>query len=148
MFYGESELALDDKGRISIPTRYRESLVESCQGQVTLTRYPDGCLILMPRGVWETNRRKIVAWPQEMHALRRMLLGSAAEIEMDGSGRILISPELRRAANLSKTVSLVGVGAYFEVWDLQTKAAKEAEQLREAVASPVWRNYTFEPTEN
>lgn len=148
MFYGESELALDDKGRISIPTRYRESLVAGCQGRMTLARYPDGCLLLMPQGVWEANRKNIAAWPQELHALRRLILGSATDVEMDGSGRILVSPELRRAANLSKTVALVGVGSYFEVWDLQTKAAKEAEQLREALASPVWRNYTFEPNEN
>ena len=59
MFQGASQLTLDGKGRISIPSRHRDVLMAQCDGRLTLTRHPDGCLLVYPRPVWEARREKI-----------------------------------------------------------------------------------------
>lgn len=117
MFQGSSALTLDAKGRMSIPARYRDVLQDQEQGRLTLTRHPDGCLILYPRSEWEVRREKIAALPASARALQRLLLGSAQDVDMDTAGRILVAPELRSAAELQRDVMLLGLGANFEVWD-------------------------------
>ena len=63
MFQGRSALSLDAKGRMSVPTRHRDALTLQCEGRLTLTRHPDGCLLLYPRTVWESVRERIAALP-------------------------------------------------------------------------------------
>ncbi|GAA0777943.1 division/cell wall cluster transcriptional repressor MraZ [Castellaniella ginsengisoli] len=117
MFQGSSALTLDAKGRMSIPARYRDALLAEEQGRLTLTRHPDGCLMLYPRSIWESKREQIAALPASARPLQRLLLGNAQDVEMDGASRILVAPELRAAAGLNRDVMLLGLGSNFELWD-------------------------------
>ena len=125
MFQGSSGLALDAKGRMTVPVRHRDTLVQECQGRLTVTRHPDGCLLLFPQPTWELQREKFAALPVNARAWARIFLGSATDVEMDGAGRILISPELRSAAGLNRDLMLLGMGSHFEIWDAQTLAVHE-----------------------
>ncbi len=129
MFQGSSALTLDGKGRINVPTRHRDALVEQAQGCLTITRHPDGCLLVYPRREWENKREQIAAFPMQARALQRLLLGNAQDVEIDASGRVLIAPELRVAAGLSRDVMLLGMGAHFELWDAAALARREADDL-------------------
>lgn len=122
-------MALDAKGRMSVPTRHRDALMLQCEGRLTLTRHPDGCLLLYPRPVWESVRERISALPIAASAWKRYFLGSATDVELDGSGRVLIAPELRQVAGLDKDIVLLGMGAHFEVWDGARLTAKEDEAI-------------------
>ncbi|ARP83310.1 cell division/cell wall cluster transcriptional repressor MraZ [Bordetella genomosp. 9] len=133
MFQGSSALTLDAKGRISIPTRHRDALVAQAEGRLTLTRHPDGCLLLYPRQEWEKKREVIAALPMSARALQRLLLGNAQDVELDGSGRILIAPELRNAAGMTREAMLLGMGAHFELWDAASLARREAEDLAQGM---------------
>lgn len=117
MFQGSSALTLDAKGRMSIPARHRDVLQAGEQGRLTLTRHPDGCLMLYPRSIWEDKRKQIAALPASARPLQRLLLGNAQDVDMDGAGRILVAPELRSATGLSREVMLLGLGSNFELWD-------------------------------
>ncbi len=133
MFQGSSALTLDTKGRISIPTRYRDALAEQAGGSLTLTRHPDGCLLVYPRPEWEKKREQIACFPMTARALQRLLLGNAQDVELDGSGRVLIAPELRTAAGMTREVMLLGMGAHFELWDAASLARREAEDLAQGM---------------
>ena len=124
---------MDAKGRISIPTRYRDALAEQAGGSLTLTRHPDGCLLVYPRPEWEKKREQIAAFPMTARALQRLLLGNAQDVEIDGSGRALIAPELRTAANMTRDVMLLGMGAHFELWDAAALARREAQDLAQGM---------------
>jgi MraZ protein len=117
VFQGSSALTLDAKGRMSIPARHRDVLQSEEQGRLTLTRHPDGCLMLYPRSIWEEKRKQIAALPASARPLQRLLLGNAQDVDMDGAGRILVAPELRAAAGLNRDVMLLGLGSNFELWD-------------------------------
>ena len=117
MFQGSSALTLDAKGRMSIPARHRDVLQSEEQGRLTLTRHPDGCLMLYPRSIWEEKRKQIAALPASARPLQRLLLGNAQDVDMDGAGRILVAPELRAAAGLNRDVMLLRLGSNFELWD-------------------------------
>jgi MraZ protein len=133
VFQGSSALTLDVKGRINVPTRHRDALVEQAQGCLTITRHPDGCLLVYPRREWESKREQIAGFPMQARALQRLLLGNAQDVEIDGSGRVLIAPELRTAAALSRDVMLLGMGAHFELWDAAALARREAEDLSQGM---------------
>ncbi|MEY3720956.1 MAG: transcriptional regulator MraZ [Pseudomonadota bacterium] len=130
MYQGASAMSMDAKGRLSIPARHRDALSIQCEGRVTLTRHPHGCLLLFPRPVWEMHREQIAAWPMSARAWQRIFLGNASDLDMDSAGRILISPELRNVAGLTRDVMLLGMGSHFEIWD----AAKLEESESQAIA--------------
>jgi MraZ protein len=130
VFQGASALNLDAKGRMTIPAKHRDALTVQCEGRVTVTKHPHGCLLLFPRPVWEQHREQIAAWPMSARAWQRIFLGNASDVEMDSAGRILIAPELRSAAGLTRDVMLLGMGSHFEIWD----AAKLAENEAQAIA--------------
>ncbi|TAL75852.1 MAG: transcriptional regulator MraZ [Burkholderiaceae bacterium] len=142
MFQGSSALTLDVKGRVSIPTRHRDALISQVEGRLTLTRHPDGCLLVYPRTVWEQRRTQIATFPMSARSLQRLLLGSAQDVEMDGSGRILISPELRSAAGLVREVMLLGMGSHFELWDAAEWSRREAEDLAKGMSDAL-ENFSF-----
>jgi len=142
VFQGSSALTLDAKGRVSIPTRHRDALVSDADGQLTLTRHPDGCLLLYPRPVWEEKRKQVAALPMAARPFQRLLLGNAQDVQMDGSGRILVAPELRRAAALTREVMMLGMGSHFELWDAQQWEEREAEDL-EKILPEVLDNFSF-----
>jgi MraZ protein len=131
VFQGASALNLDAKGRMSVPAKHRDALMIQCEGRVTLTKHPHGCLLFFPRPVWEQHREQIAAWPMSARAWQRIFLGNASDVEMDSAGRILIAPELRSAAGISRDVMLLGMGSHFEIWD----AAKLAENEAQAIAN-------------
>lgn len=117
---------MDAKGRLAVPTRHRETLQELCAGQLTLTKHPEGCLMVFPRPSWETFRDRIAALPMSASGWKRVFLGNAQDVEIDASARILIAPELRAAAGLQKDVMLLGMGSHFELWDAARYADHEA----------------------
>lgn len=129
MFQGAAALNLDAKGRMTIPARHRDALVLQCEGQLSLTRHPHGCLLLFPRPVWESHRAQIAAWPMSARAWQRIFLGNASDVDMDGAGRILVAPELRNAVGLQRDVMLLGMGTHFEIWDAAKLAENEAQAL-------------------
>ena len=133
MFQGASQLTLDGKGRVSIPSRHRDLLTAQCDGRLTLTRHPDGCLLVYPRPIWEARRETIAALPYSARALQRLLLGSAADTEIDSAGRVLVPAELRDAAALERDVMLLGMATHFELWDLARLAEQEKSQLAQAL---------------
>ncbi|UCE31507.1 MAG: division/cell wall cluster transcriptional repressor MraZ [Burkholderiales bacterium] len=129
MFQGSSALSLDAKGRMTVPARHRDALLAHCDGQLTLTRHPDGCLLMFPRPLWESHRARIAALPIAARAWQRIFLGSAVDVELDGVARILVSPELRNAAGLNREVMLLGMGSHFEIWNPESLKAKEGEAI-------------------
>ena len=129
MFQGSSALTLDSKGRINVPTRHRDALTTQAEGRLTITRHPDGCLLVYPRPEWEKKREQIAAFPMQARALQRLLLGNAQDVEIDSAGRVLIAPELRQAATLSRDVMMLGMGGHFELWDAAELARREAADL-------------------
>ena len=142
MFQGASAINLDVKGRMSIPARHRDALLAQGQGKVTLTKHPDGCLLLFPQLEWESFRERVAKLPLEANWWRRIFLGNASELEMDGSGRILISPELRAASGMEKEIILLGMGSHLEVWDAKTYAEKEQVAMSQGMPEAL-RQFTF-----
>lgn len=120
MLRGASQINLDAKGRLSIPSRYRAQLQETCSGQVVITVDRDYCLLIYPLQEWEEVERKLNRLPnlnKQARRLQRLMIGYASEVEMDGNGRLLLPKELRAFAGLEKQVVLLGQGNKFELWD-------------------------------
>lgn len=128
-FRGGPLLALDAKGRLTVPARWREALLASDQGQLVVSKHPHACLSLYPLSVWLPFEAALLALPQEHDAWRRFYIGSATELEIDGGSRVLIPPELRQWAGLERDVKLLGMGRSFEIWDSQRFEAREATTL-------------------
>ena len=120
-FRGVSNLSLDAKGRIVLPARYRERLLEICQSQMIVTIDTEQpCLLIYPLPEWELIEEKIEDLPSFNPATRRiqrLLIGHATEVEVDANGRMLLSNPLREYAQLGKKVVLIGQGKKFELWD-------------------------------
>ena len=142
MFQGASSLSLDAKGRLSVPTRHRDVLTATAAGRLTITKHPHGCLMVFPRGEWEKFRERLAALPMSAQWWKRIFLGNAMDCEIDGNGRVLISPELRAAAGLSKEAVLLGMGNHFELWDAQTYAAQEQAAMQ-ADMPDVFKDFSF-----
>lgn len=142
MYQGASSLSLDAKGRMSVPTRHRDALMIQCEGRVTLTKHPHGCLLLFPRPVWESHREQIASWPMSARAWQRIFLGNASDVEFDSAGRLLIAPELRTAVGLTRDVMLLGMGSHFEIWDASKLDDSEAQAIAEGMPE-VLSNFSF-----
>ncbi|WKB52105.1 division/cell wall cluster transcriptional repressor MraZ [Eleftheria terrae] len=142
VFQGASALTLDAKGRLSVPARHRDVLAAMASGQLTITKHPEGCLMVFPRPAWEAFRDKIAALPMSASGWKRVFLGNAMDVEIDSASRVLISPELRAAAGLSKDVMLLGMGSHFELWDAARYAAHEAEVMQQGMPD-VLKDFTF-----
>lgn len=120
VFRGATKVALDAKGRLAIPTRYRERIAQRCEGQLIATVDRDYCLLIYPLPDWEDIERKLIRLPslnKQARRLQRLMVGYATEIEIDGHGRILLSRELRDFARLDRQAILIGQGNKFELWD-------------------------------
>ena len=120
MFRGSDPINMDAKGRMAIPTRYRELLREMCAGDLVITiDMKSSCLTLSPLPEWKKFEEKVAALPAlddlgEM--LSRFVIGQAKDIQLDGSGRVLIPSELREYAELDKKLILVGRTQRLEIW--------------------------------
>jgi MraZ protein len=120
VFRGATKVTLDAKGRLAIPTRYRERIATRCDGQLVATVDKDYCLLIYPLPDWEELERKLVRLPslnKQSRRLQRLMIGYATEIDIDGQGRILLSRELRDFAQLERHAMLIGQGHKFELWD-------------------------------
>ena len=89
--------------------------------------------MVFPRPAWEIFRDKVAALPMSASGWKRIFLGNAQDVEIDSAARVLVAPELRAAAGLSKDVMLLGMGSHFELWDAQRYAAHEAEVMAQAM---------------
>ncbi|HUX74504.1 MAG TPA: division/cell wall cluster transcriptional repressor MraZ [Steroidobacteraceae bacterium] len=120
MFRGANKLTLDAKGRIVMPTRYRERLQELCGGKLVITVDKDQCLLIYPLPDWEEIERKLMRLPTlnaQARRLQRLMVGHATDLELDGHGRLLLPPKLREFALLTRDAMLIGQGVRFELWD-------------------------------
>ncbi|OOZ41854.1 cell division/cell wall cluster transcriptional repressor MraZ [Solemya pervernicosa gill symbiont] len=135
MFRGVNNLNLDAKGRMAVPTRYRERIRDLSAGQMVVTIDTDErCLLLYPLPVWEEIERKLDALPsfnRQARRVQRLLIGHATECEMDGQGRLLLPPPLREFAVMDKKVVLIGQGKKFELWDEQSWSERRNSWLDE-----------------
>jgi MraZ protein len=120
MFRGASKITLDSKGRMAIPTRYRDEIQSRSSGCLVATIDRDDCILLYPLPDWEDMERRLMRLPGNKPAIRayqRRIVGHASEMEMDSHGRILIAKELRDFAGLDRQAMLIGQGNKFELWD-------------------------------
>ncbi len=85
--------------------------------------------MVYPRPVWLSFRERLVALPMAADGWKRIFLGSAMDVEIDGSSRVLVSPELRASARLTRDVLLMGMGSRLELWDPLVYAEHEAKVL-------------------
>ena len=122
MFQGANQINLDAKGRMAVPTRTREPLTQGGTVRLVLTAHPDSCLLLYPAPAWEPIRAQVMSFPaldRQASLWKRLLVGFAQEVEPDTAGRLLIPPELRDFAKITRQVMFVGQGSHFEIWDLE-----------------------------
>ena len=120
MFRGATKVTLDDKGRMVLPTRYREQIAELAQGHLVVTVDRDQCLLIYPLPDWEQTERKLMSLPSlnpQARRLQRLMVGYATDPELDGHGRVLLPPELREFAALGRIAMLIGQGNRCELWD-------------------------------
>ncbi|MBN1237991.1 MAG: division/cell wall cluster transcriptional repressor MraZ [Gammaproteobacteria bacterium] len=132
MFRGASKVALDAKGRLAIPSRYRERITSRADGHLVATVDFDHCLLIYPLPDWEEIERKLVRLPSlnpQARRLQRLMVGYATELDMDGHGRILVPRELRDFAGLDRQAMLIGQGNKFELWDEERWNTRRDEWL-------------------
>ncbi len=138
MFRGRHEHSIDQKGRISIPSKFREVLATQYDERLIITNY-DQCLWAYPVSEWKKVEEKVAALPQlkpEVKALQRFFISAASESPLDKQGRILIPSTLREYASLDKECVMVGMSQRIEIWSLTrwNKIFAEAEQtLQESI---------------
>jgi len=139
MFRGLQSINLDAKGRLAIPTKYRDPLAQLCGARLVATiDTEERCLLIYPVNEWEEIQKKIEALPSFNPAARRiqrLLIGHATDLELDGSGRILLPQPLREYAGLEKEVVLMGQGKKLELWSKAMWEGRRDEYL-EVVSQP------------
>ena len=113
-----------------MPARHRELLSAMGVNQLTVTKHPEGSLMIFPRPAWEVFRDRVASLPMEASGWKRVFLGNAMDVEIDASSRVLIAPELRTAAGLVRDVMLLGMGSHFELWDAQRHAEHEVAVMQ------------------
>ncbi len=134
MFRGVHALNLDAKGRLAIPSKFRERLSVLCDGKLVVTVDRDHCLLLYPLQEWEVLEAKLASMPnmdKQTRRLQRLLIGHATECDMDGNHRILLPPPLREFAALEKKVVMIGQGNKLELWNEQSWIKRRDEWLEE-----------------
>lgn len=137
MFMGEYNHTIDAKGRLIVPSKFREALGDT----FVVTKGLDGCLFVYDNEEWKLFEEKLRALPitnKEARQFVRFFLAGAAEVEVDKQGRILIPNVLREFAGLAKDVALVGVGSRIEIWSRErfedTAAFDDMDEIAEHMA--------------
>ena len=127
MFRGVTALTLDSKGRLAVPAKFREVLQLRAGGKLVVTADSALCLLVYAAPDWEPIQQRLMglsSFNTRTRDLQRLLVGNASDVELDGAGRILIPPSLRKFAGLDKDVALVGQGTRFELWDEEKWASQ------------------------
>lgn len=138
MFIGEFQHAMDEKGRVAIPAKFRKSLKDG----VVVTRGLDGALYIYAPDEWEKLAAKTAQLPinrANSRAFARHLLGGAVEAEIDSQGRILVPDYLRKHAGIAGKAMMVGLYNRIELWseerwqEYRAKTEKSAEEIAESL---------------
>ena len=129
MFQGETAISIDDKGRLAIPTAFRDLVAGACGNRLVLTYnpYEAGCLWLYPESVWQSVRDQVNALPNAKKVHRNLqlkLVGAATVLEPDNSGRVLLPGSHRTAAGIARRAVLLGMGSKLELWSEQAHLAQ------------------------
>ena len=137
MFLGQYTYTLDSKGRLTIPSRFREEL----SGRVVVTRGLDRCLTVYPTDVWREIAQKVTALPitdPRGRTLRRIFFADAIDAELDSHGRILIPDRLRTIGDLelSSEVTIIGLDTFIELWNPSRWNSTSADQMEVAEENP------------
>jgi len=135
LFRGINKINIDVKGRLAIPTRFRERLRDCCASELVVTVDPDRCLLIYPLPEWNEIEQVLMKLPtfnESARILQRLLVGHATEVEMDGQGRVLLPTPLREFAGLQKQTVMIGQGARFELWDEVRWTEKQESWLEKA----------------
>ena len=136
MFIGEYEHSLDEKKRVSLPKAFRNALGK----KVVMTRGLDNCLFIFPQKNWEKVAARLqgLSFSQaDTRGFNRFILSGAAEVDVDGAGRILIPDHQKRFAGLRRSVVFAGVSDRVEVWDsskwstYKERIEKDADRMAE-----------------
>jgi transcriptional regulator MraZ len=139
MFRGINAITIDAKGRLSVPARYRDSLLAQENGGLVVTiDTEETCLLLYPGVQWKNIETKLQGLPSfnsTARRIQRLLIGHATDIEPDSAGRLLIPPVLRDYAQLEKKVVMIGQGNKFEVWNESLWQEKRQQWLSEEASS-------------
>jgi len=137
VFRGVNNVSLDAKGRLALPTRYRDLVEERCAGQLIVTiDTEERCLLIYPIQDWEALEKDLARLPSFNKAARRvqrLLVGHATDVELDMNGRLLVPPPLRQFASLDKKAVLIGQGRKFELWGEETWQVRRDQWLEEDV---------------
>jgi MraZ protein len=144
MFRGSSFHTIDAKGRIIVPTRFRDGIKAGDSGAVMVSRM-DNCLVSYALDEWRKIESRILSLAEKsdsMRRFRRVFIGGAFECPGDRQGRILIPPSLRQYAQLEKEIVMVGVLDHFEIWsrksweqeNLTMEADMQTEEVRNEIA--------------
>jgi MraZ protein len=134
VFTGSYFHTMDNKGRVSIPARYREILKDRKDRQIILTNF-GGYLLAFPQTEWSKIEAKFAEQPlfrKDLRNFQRFLISGVEECVLDRQGRILVPPNLRDYARLSREVCLVGAIRCFEIWDRSTFEVHR-KQLEESI---------------
>lgn len=135
MFRGINAITIDSKGRLAMPTRYRDALGEAEKKSLVITiDTEETCLLLYPAYQWqmiEDKLQKLPSFNAAARRIQRLLIGHATDVELDANGRVLLPPVLRDYAKLEKKVVMIGQGNKFEVWDEQLWQSRREQWLAE-----------------
>ncbi len=138
MFRGRFENTIDLKGRISVPSKFRETLTAYNDERLIITNF-DGCLWAYPVPEWKIIEEKVSALPQfkaEVRALQRVFISAASECPLDKQGRILIPPSLREYAGIEREVVFVGMVQRIEIW-AKNRWANEFEKSHTMISESI-----------
>mgnify|MGYP000046705456 CR=1 FL=1 len=116
-------MSVDAKGRLAMPKNHRDKLEENGIRELVVTADPSRCLLVYPKPMWEEVEKKVNELPNSSkytRIIQRLYIGYATDIELDATGRMLLSSELREYAGLDRKAVLIGQGKKFELWDERT----------------------------
>jgi len=122
-FRGITKMSVDAKGRLAMPKNHRDKLEENGIRELVVTADPSRCLLVYPKPMWEEVEKKVNELPNSSkytRIIQRLYIGYATDIELDATGRMLLSSELREYAGLDRKAVLIGQGKKFELWDERT----------------------------
>jgi len=134
MFRGRYEHTMTDKGRVSMPARFREVCREKYGDETFVITNFDKCLVAYPLKEWNEIERKVSELPQfkqEVISFLRYLMGSAVDCPLDGQGRVLIPQPLRNHARINKDVVMVGMLTRIEIWSKEVWEVEQSERAYE-----------------